>query len=420
MILRNKVFINSIILIAASIAGLALSVVLIFEYFGVTSAVAEAVCERGQGGVNACAVVSASRYAAIRGSPLIGDVPTAVLGFVFYSFIASIILLHGFRRSGEDMRPPYVIITALAGAAFLGDIALYMVSAFIIRFVCPVCVMTYVATALILLFSILLFKQSVITGGGSLLMRVKEYLVKNAVHFVIIALAICAVGLGIGAGARLMAEKKESVTYKDRLDRAVRQYETAQAVAIDTAGVPVVGKTNAPAHFTVFFDFTCGHCGDEILILDRLMKKYPGAVAVSFQFLPLAGDCGSLDRGRNNPSAGACIASVAALCAHGQNRFLDYEKSLFDHYHRKGRAFTSETVHNLAKSCKMDMAAFDACFSSTATWDFITRQYREAEKLGIGSTPTLYLNGKLLAAPSCRPDILEGLVLYCVRKENTK
>jgi len=416
--MRNRIKFFLLLIFAASIAGMVLSAFLIFEYFGVSSAVTEAVCERGHAGVNACTVVSASRFAGIRGLPLIGDVPVAAMGFVFYGFVATLIILHWFRRSTAGLSMGIVIITALTGAACIADIILYIISVYVITFVCPLCLMTYAATLIIFVFSILILKNTIHSIRGSLPMDIMQHIMKYGLYMVFIAIVLGTAGIGIGAGAKLIANETKAVSPQDRMKKAIRQYETAETIDVATTGVPVVGKTGSPASFSVFFDFTCDHCRGEILLLERIMRDHPGAVSIYFKYLPLNGDCGSLDKGRDNPSANSCIAAAASYCAYKQGRFMDYAKSLFELYHVKGTSLTSKSVRDLAQSKNMGMASFDACFASPETKDFIARQYREAERLGVASTPTLYLNGKLLTSGSRRPEILDALIRYCLRRVN--
>jgi protein-disulfide isomerase len=280
--------------------------------------------------------------------------------------------------------------------------------------------MTYAATFVMLVSSILILKNNIHSIRGSFFMSMMQHIRKYGLSMALIVIVLGAGGMGIGAGAKLIARGTKAVSLEDRIKEAIRQYETAETVDIDMTGVPFLGKKNAPAHFTMFFDFTCDHCQDEILLLDRLMKSNLGAVSISFKFLPLNGDCGSLDKGRNNPSADACIAAAASYCAYKQGRFMDYAKSLFELYHVNGASFTSKSVRELAKSKKLDMSVFDACFSSTVTREFIVRQCRESEKLGVAATPTLYLNGKLLTDGSRKPEILEKLIQYCVKRDKSK
>lgn len=413
--MRNKSFIVSLIIIAASIAGLLLSVLLILEYFGVAPAAADIVCSRGNG-VNACTIVSASRFAALRGLPLIGDLPVAVFGFIFYGFIAAVVILNGIRRNDDESPQLFFLILILSTFALIGDIALYLISMFIIKFVCPLCVMSYAATAVILVSSILMLKNNRNFQGESLTMSIKKYLKKHILNFALIAIALTAAGIGMGAGARVIAKVKEASTYEDRLNRAIRQYETAKETAISLTEAPALGKSPAQADFVMFFDFTCIHCMDEFFELEEIIKKYPDSMSVSFKYFPLNGDCGRLKKGRDDREAEGCMASAAAYCGHRQGKFAEYAKILFNNYHKKDIKFSAGTVMEAAKSAGMNTREFEQCFGSKKALEFVTSEYMETERLDIRSTPTLYLNGKRLVSGSRKKDILEGLVKYCMQR----
>jgi protein-disulfide isomerase/uncharacterized membrane protein len=414
--MRNRNIILSFIITAASVAGMILSAALIFEYYGITpTSAAAAVCARGKTGIDACAVVSASRFAAIKGIPFIKEIPVAAAGFTFYGIILFIIFLSMIRGRKADKKSPLLLVIILASAALAADIVLYIISAFIIKFLCPLCVMTYIATAIILICSILIYRQNKF-NNEELTMNLKVYFKKETVYILFAALILGISATGIGTGAKLMAEKKNSSTYAERLKNAIRQYETTGSLQIYTTNTPFMGYGNAPAHFTVFFDYTCPHCKDEISFLEKLMKKYPKGIAITFKFLPLNGDCGSIEKGRDDPSAEACIAAAAAYCANKQNRFMELTKLLFDSYFEKNMTLNQNNVRELVKKAKLNMTDFDLCFSSKETKDFIKGEYNESEKLGIGSAPTVYLNGKLLTAGLRRNDIIEGLVKYCIEK----
>jgi len=247
-------------------------------------------------------------------------------------------------------------------------------------------------------------------------MNLKVYFKKEFIYILFAVLILGISTLGIGTGAKVMAQKKDSSTYTERLKNAIKQYETRGSLQINTSNTPFMGYSNAPAHFTVFFDYTCPHCRDEIFFLEKLVKKYPKGVAITFKFMPLNGDCGSIEKGRDDPSAEACIAAAAAYCANKQNRFMELTKLLFNSYHDKNMALSQNNVFELAKKAKLNMVNFDLCFSSEETKDFIKGEYNESEKLGIGSAPTVYLNGRLLTASLRRNDIIEGLVKYCIEK----
>lgn len=209
--MRNRNIILSFIITAASVAGMILSAALIFEYYGITpTSAAAAVCARGKTGIDACAVVSASRFAAIKGIPFIKEIPVAAAGFTFYGIILFIIFLSMIRGRKADKKSPLLLVIILASAALAADIVLYIISAFIIKFLCPLCVMTYIATAIILICSILIYRQNKF-NNEELTMNLKVYFKKETVYILFAALILGISATGIGTGAKLMAEKKKLI-----------------------------------------------------------------------------------------------------------------------------------------------------------------------------------------------------------------
>ena len=407
----NKNRIIEVLIIIASVAGLFLSVLLILEYFGLSPAAAEAVCSRGSG-VNACRIVSSSPYAAIRDMPFIGDVPTALFGFIFYGFIAVITAAQFMRQNSGEVFQLYTLILILSIAAFSGDAALYLVSVFSIKFVCPLCAMTYAATTLILISSILLLKKNTGSPGESIIMAMKNFLKRNILTYITIVIVLASAGISTSAVVHAVADKKD-YSYEERFQKAIRQYESEKVTDVSFADVPVFGKENADAKFVIFFDFTCSHCMIEFNALEMLMKKYPDDTSVSFRFFPLDGSCSKPEKGSENIEAASCIAFAAAFCSYKQGKFMEYAKILFDNYHKKNIRFSVKSVRDAARVINMNLAGFDLCFGSEQTWEYINKEYMETERLGLTGTPTVYLNGKKLTGSSRRADMLEGLVKYC-------
>ena len=412
--MRNKVNIIIAVIIATSLTGLTFSGVLIFEYFGITPSFVDAVCTRSNSWINTCMVVSASRFSALRGIPFIGDVPLAVMGFVFYGFTAGIILLHLIRKENDNM-PLYAILAVISGTAFLADIILFLISLFIIKYLCPFCVMTYAVTFIILLLSVFLLKSDFHKAEVPVFARIKDYLKKNIATLLMISLTLVIAGIGMSSGARLLSILTESSSYDDQLD-AIRRYEKENTVNIDVTNVPYIGNRNSPANFIVFFDFTCFHCWKEILILENLLNKYNEQVSISFKSISLNTDCASFNKAGDKEESDACIASAASLCANAQGKYLSYSKLLFENYHEKRIGFTEKSLFEASNALKLNIANLKQCFYSKSTQEQLALERLESDKLGILTTPTLYLNARLLPGKSRKADMLEALVLYCIER----
>lgn len=110
------------------------------------------------------------------------------------------------------------------------------------------------------------------------------------------------------------------------------------------------------------------------------------------------------------------VIMVAAYSAERQNQFIKYSKLLFDSYHNKDALFSINIVKKLASTDTLDIKAFENDFNSDIIKQFIKKEYDESEKLGIVSTPTIYLNNRLLNAGQRRCNMIEGLVKYIEKR----
>ena len=85
-------------------------------------------------------------------------------------------------------------------------------------------------------------------------------------------------------------------------------------------------------------------------------------------------------------------AAVAALAAHKQDKFEAFHNKLFEN-HRK---LNDEKILEIAKELGLDMGAFEKDRNSASVSNLVNRDMREGRRIGVRSTPTVFINGKLL------------------------
>ena len=230
----------------SAMAGAFISAALILEYFGISFSLTEAVC-RSDGGVNACRTVAKSAFAAIRGLPLLGDIPTALFGFIYYCYAALLfaVALGSGARSGKA---PLVLTALLSIPALTADLFLFFFSAMVIRAYCPLCMASYVATLLILAAALLALPRyhkagMDETGSDGMLRSLAIYLRKRLVTHGSALLIITAVGLGLGLAARSsLAESMARFGGDERASRLIERYESVLESRIDIEGAPFDGN----------------------------------------------------------------------------------------------------------------------------------------------------------------------------------
>jgi protein-disulfide isomerase len=110
------------------------------------------------------------------------------------------------------------------------------------------------------------------------------------------------------------------------------------------------------------------------------MNKYPEDVKFYFKNFPL------------NIHKYAKKASIAALAAYRQDKFEAFHNKLFENY----RALNDKKFREIAEELGLNMEAFDKDIQSASVKNLVNRDMMEGQRIGVRSTPTVFINGKLL------------------------
>jgi protein-disulfide isomerase len=157
--------------------------------------------------------------------------------------------------------------------------------------------------------------------------------------------------------------------------------------------LPDVGLGPADAKVTIveYASLTCGHCAAfHNTVFPDLKKKYidTGKVRFILREFPLD------DR--------AAAAAMLARCAGGERTYPLVE-TLFAT--QADWAFIKESpvekLFELSKQAGFTRSSFDACLTNQTLLDQITAvRSKAAQSFGVNSTPTFFVNGKRLPAPT--------------------
>jgi protein-disulfide isomerase len=139
------------------------------------------------------------------------------------------------------------------------------------------------------------------------------------------------------------------------------------------------GPPSARVVITEFSDFECPYCKQVQGTIKAIMKDYPNDVRLMFKQLPLG----------IHPSA--LVSAQAAFCAGEQGVFWQYHDALFD-----SPTLEIDTFEKLAQRVGADLAKFKLCLASDQSRTAVLNDIREAQRLGINSTPTFLINGKVV------------------------
>jgi protein-disulfide isomerase len=169
----------------------------------------------------------------------------------------------------------------------------------------------------------------------------------------------------------------------------------------DTSGFRgyLLGAPSAPVEITEYADFGCPHCADfdQVQFPDintRLIV--PGKARLRFRDFPIEG-------------ANSRVAAHAAACANDQGHFWDVKEGLF----RRQMEWVLQNnpmpvITEVAKATGLDVGAWTACMQSAKYAGRIQASYNEGSKLGVNSTPSFLINGRIYT--SINADLIVQLV----------
>jgi len=143
---------------------------------------------------------------------------------------------------------------------------------------------------------------------------------------------------------------------------------------------PVRGNTAAPITIVEFSDFQCPFCARVNPTLAKVREVYGDKVKIVFKDYPLP----------NHPQAPK--AAEAARCAGEQKKYWEMHDAMFANQ----RALEVPALKQTARAIGLDGGAFDQCIDSGKWAATIQKGSELGEKMGVNSTPTLYVNGRAL------------------------
>lgn len=148
----------------------------------------------------------------------------------------------------------------------------------------------------------------------------------------------------------------------------------------DEVASPSLGPADAAVTIVEFSDFQCPYCRKVQSTIKQLLQTYEKDVRFIFKHLPL------------DIHQGAFPAAQAAFCAGQQGLFWQYHDALFN-----AETYGIESLKRIAEDLGVNISLFTLCLTSPPSRNAISLNIWEAGQLGISSTPTFVINGKLVS-----------------------
>jgi len=146
---------------------------------------------------------------------------------------------------------------------------------------------------------------------------------------------------------------------------------------IGTDDDPARGDANAPVTIVEFTDFQCPACAAMHPVLDEVLKAYGNKVRFVVRDFPLV------------QHEYARKAAEAANAAHAQGKFFEYAALLF----KNQKALDVPSLKKYASDLGLNRARFDAALDRGTYAAEVKKDIEDGEMYGVGSTPTIFING---------------------------
>ena len=163
----------------------------------------------------------------------------------------------------------------------------------------------------------------------------------------------------------------------------IRVLFSAPRQTVDLAASdPTLGSTSAPVTLVEFSDFQCPFCQRVAPTLKQIKQKYGDKVRIVWKDFPLT---------QIHPQA--FKASEAAHCAGEQGKYWEYHDQLFANQ----QALQPTDLKRYATDLSLEATKFNECLDSSKYGERVRDGVAQGTGLGVNSTPTIYINGRVLA-----------------------
>ena len=369
-------------------------------------------CQKG------CDTVNTSSYSELWGIPIASYGAVAYGAILIMAFLGLLFVrttLKFFLFSVIFL----VSLLCLAGSFVLAAISILKLGTF-----CKLCGVTYLVNALMVGVSGWKLKASSGAIFKTMMKALGDVLKKqdprqNPVGYfqkIILSLATLIFFLSITSGLAIsyFHSSKYQVLGKDKLDKYLENYAKLPRVTPRTEGSPAKGSRQSKLTLVDFSDFACSHCRNAFFVLKRLLPEYRKDMQIVYKHWPHDKTCNPYSQATS--AYKSCQLAKASICAQKQGKFWEYHDLLFA---PDKPPTTKSKLVSLARQAGIDPSDFETCLAHPATQAVLLKDIEEGNRFGVKSTPTFFLNGKMVRLLPPSP-LLHTLIQLEIREHSRR
>jgi protein-disulfide isomerase/uncharacterized membrane protein len=329
------------------------------------------------GGVVDCDAVLQSRYGTFL------EVPVSVWGIVGFA-AGALLALPG--ALGVQSPLADLLLLGLVSASLGFALVLLGIATFVLGHACVLCLTLDAVIVAWFVAAVPLAARFQPMASGPWLSR------RTAAYGVTAAGLLLAVAGGTLAAVREPGAAHTLDDVRSRDAEFVDFYLKLPVLSQDELGdpaSPAKGAADAAVTIVEFSDFECPACRHAFADLRDLTRTHP-EVRVVFRNYPLDSSCNPSVSRAVHPNA--CLAAAAAECANRAGRFWEYHDVLFENQQQLDR----QSLLRHARELGLPLDAFRTCLDDPATMARVRHDIQAGDRVGVESTPTLFINGRRL------------------------
>lgn len=146
------------------------------------------------------------------------------------------------------------------------------------------------------------------------------------------------------------------------------------------------GNPKADLKITEYIDFQCPACARGAKTLKEIIEKYPARVYLELKYFPL-----------EQMHQHAMVSALYTECAARQNKFWVFADRLLGQQDLWNKLTNAEPMfRQIAESAQLDTEELNSCLADKGVEDAVLKEREFGKALGIKSTPTYFVNGKMV------------------------
>jgi protein-disulfide isomerase len=328
----------------------------------------------------------------------------ALGGVIFFAVAAALAGIGGSNASrARDNAAGYIFIWSTIGLAFVMYLA--WASYVVLSLFCILCAITYVSVIALFIISGGATKYPMTSMPGRAARDLRT-LISSPV-----ALAMLLV-IGVGSAVLIASFPSESsaqaaqeqayATYQPLTEQQRAQLEAWWAVQ-PKVDIPFPPAEGTKVLIVKFSDFQCPGCRSAFEALKPVLAKYEGqGVQFVKKHYPLESECNpGIQMGQ--PHYGSCEAAAAYEMAKGTPHLARIDDWLFDNQ----QTLTKDSVRRAAEEIA-GITNYDEKYE--ATLETVKTDAGLGKMLNVKSTPTIYINGRMLNPSIMPPAYYDALI----------